>query len=345
MNAALAMRTSAAFTLLDHVSAVRVSGAGAFKAVDQLCPRELFLRDGQMLHTLLLRPDGRPAADLYVCADDEDILLLAEGISADVLGELVRGVATAPVEVSDLLATNRIVSLDGPYAWEVFAELAGPEVIGQPYMTFFRSEELTAFRAGKTGEFGYYLLVPNERVEALRATLLERGGPFDIVEGDLAALDQCALENWYFNIRREGLADATPIELQLQWRISKKKTFTGSTALAERRGRVAQRLLLCAAAGEVAIGDRVMYRDTAIGTVVNAGYSPVRGDWVATALVDRAYSHPGIRAYTIVHGAAVAIETLAAPALNNRSLFINPQLHSYHTRHEVQYPPVAPTKG
>ena len=346
MNAVEAMRTSAAFTVLHHVSAVRVSGAGAFKAVDRLCPRELFLRDGQMLHTLLLRADGRPVADLYVCADDEDFLLLAEGISADVLGELVKGAATAPVEVTDLLASNGIVSLDGPYAWEVFAELAGPEVIGQPYMTFFRSEEVTAFRAGKTGEFGYYLMVPRERLEALRATLLDRGGPFDIVEGDLAALDQCALENWYFNVRREGLADATPIELQLQWRISKKKTFTGSDALAERRGNVSQRLLLCAAAGEVAIGDRVMVRDVAIGTVVNAGFSPARGDWVATALVDRAYSHPGIRSYTIMHGAAqVAIETLAAPALNNRSLFINPQLHSYHTRHEVQYPPVAPTKG
>jgi aminomethyltransferase len=346
VNAVEAMRTSTAFTLLDHVSVVRVSGAGAFKAVDRLCPRELFLRDGQMLHTLLLREDARPAADLYVCADDEDFLLLAEGISADVLGELVRGAATAPVETTDLMASNGIVSLDGPYAWEVFAELAGREVIGQPYMTFFRNEELTAFRAGKTGEFGYYLMVPRERVAALRSTLLDRGGAYDIVEGDLAALDQCALENWYFNVRREGLADATPLELQLQWRISKKKTFTGSDALAARRDRVSQRLLLCAAVGEVAIGDRVMHRDTAIGTVVNAGHSPVRGDWVATALVDREYSHPGIRAYAINHGGtAIAIETLAAPALNNRSLFINPQLHSYHTRHEVQYPPVAPTRA
>lgn len=345
MTAVEAMRTAAAFTMIEHVTALRVSGAGAFKAIDRLCPRELFLRDGQLLHTLLLREDGRPVADLYVGADDEDLLLLAEGIAADVLAELVRGAATAPVEVTDLMRTNGIVSLDGPYAWEVFAELAGPEVIGQPYMTFFRSDELTAFRMGKTGEFGYYLMVPQERLAALRATLVDRGAAFDIVEGDLAALDQCALENWYFNVRREGQVDATPVELQLQWRLSSKKTYTGSAVVAERRGRPAHRLLMCVAPAEIAIGDLVVHRDTAIGTVVNAGYSSARGDWVATALVERAYSHPGIRAYSILHGAApVAIETLAAPALNNRSLFVNPQLHSYHTRHEVQYPPVAPPK-
>lgn len=346
MSGALAIRTSAAFSILEHVTALRVSGSGAFAAIDRVCPRKLFLRDGQMMHTLLLREDARPLADLYVCADDQDFILFAEGITASALTELLAAQSLPSVDVTDLARTHQLVSLDGPYAWEVFAELAGPEVIGQPYMTFFHGDNLTAFRAGKTGEFGYTLMVPIERLAPLRTTLLDRGAPFDIVEADLAALDQCALENWYFNIRREGLVDATPIELQLQWRVSADKQFVGSSALAERRSRATQRLLLCAAPTEVAIGDRVTYGDTAIGTVINAGFSSVRGDWVASALVDVAYSHPRIRAYAITHGdTRVPIETLAAPALNNRSLYVNPQQHSYHTRTEVQYPPIAVLKA
>jgi glycine cleavage system aminomethyltransferase T len=342
VNAAEAIRTSAAFSLQGHVTAVRVGGSGAFAAIDRICPRKLFLRDGQMIHTLLLRDDARPLADLYVCADDQDFILLAEGITAAALTELLAGPG---VEVADLASTHGLVSLDGPYAWEVFAELAGPEVIGQPYMTFFHSDDLTAFRAGKTGEFGYTLMVPADRVEPLRATLIDRGAPFDIVEADLATLDQCALENWYFNMRREGLVDASPVELQLQWRVSADKQYPGAAALAERRTRATQRLLLCAAPAEVAIGDGVFHGSTQIGTVVNAGFSSVRGDWVASALVDKPYSHPRIRAYEIVHGTArVPIETLAAPALNNRSLYVNPQQHSYQTRNEVQFPPVAVLK-
>jgi len=244
-----AIRTSAAFSVVEHVTSLRISGTGAFAALDRICPRKLFLRDGQMMHTLLLRDDARPLADLYVCADDQDFILFAEGITVAALTELLAG---PNVEVADLAKTHGFVSLDGPYAWEVFSELAGPEVIGQPYMTFFHSDDLTAFRAGKTGEFGYTLMVPAERVGPLRTTLLERGAAFDLVEADLAALDQCALENWYFNIRREGLVDATPVELQLQWRVSYKKACVGGAGLAERRARATHRVVQCVAPGELA---------------------------------------------------------------------------------------------
>ncbi len=340
MNAVQAIRSSVAFTALDHVTAIRVTGAGAYAAVNAITPRELFVRDGQMMHTLLLTDQARPRADLYVCADDGDFILLAEGVSATELAELLGG---PTVEVVDLRQDHAFISLDGPYAWEMFAELAGPEVIGVPFHSFFHSDGLTAFRAGKTGEFGYTLMIPRAREAALRSTLLDQGAAFDIVEGDLDALDQCALENWYFNIRREGRTDVTPVELQLQWRVSASKAFAGANILAEHRAAPAQRLQMCTAPARIATGDHVTYQGTPIGRIVNAGHSIVRGDWVAMALLDRTYAHPGIAAFAVLHGDAnVAIETRVAPALDNRSLYVNPQLHSYHTRAEVQFPPVVP---
>jgi aminomethyltransferase len=341
VNASEAIRTSAALSVAAHVTAVRISGSGAFATVDRLCPRELFVRDGQILHSLLLHEDARPLADLYVCADDQDFLLLAEGMSGVALVDHVRAHADGAVEVTDLSRTHVLLSLDGPYAWEVFAEIAGPEVIGQPYMSFFHGDHFTAFRVGKTGEYGYHLMVPGERAEATRASLLDRGAAFDVAEADLAVLDQCALENWFFNIRGEGRADVSPIELQLQWRVSRRKTFIGSPALAERRARATRRLVLCAGPDPLAVGDRVVHGDRPIGTIVNAGFSSTRGDWVATALIDLPYSHAGIDAYAAERGEArTRLRTLAAPALNNRSLYVNPQLHSYQTRGEVQFPPL-----
>jgi glycine cleavage system aminomethyltransferase T len=342
MTAIEALRASAAVCRADHVAAVRVGGTGAFTVMNRLCPRELFLRDGQILHTLLLREDARPLADLYVCADDEQFILLAEGLTgAELAQHVLAHAGGSPVDVTDLSIDHAVLSLDGPYAWEVFAELAGPEVIGLPYMSFFRDADMTAFRVGKTGEYGYYLIVPRTRANELYATLLDRGAPFDIAEGDLAALDQCALENWFFNIRREGATDASPLELQLQWRVSHRRSFVGSTALAERRAHATRRLVLCVGRGPIAIGDPVVHHGTAIGTVVNAGFSAIRSDYVATALVERAYSHVGIAAFAVEHGAvSVPIRTIAAPALNNRSLYVNPQKHSYRTRDAVQFPPL-----
>jgi len=338
-----ALRTSAALGDASHVACVRVAGAGAFATIDRLCPRELFLRDGQLLHTLLLREDGRPLADVYVCADDRAFLLLAEGLSGEALALHVRAIAPAgvDVEITNVSNTHAIVSLDGPYAWEVFAELAGPEVIGQPYMTFFHDDEVTTFRVGKTGEYGYYFLVPGEGADELRRSLRERGSAFDLETADLAALDQCALENWFFNIRREGREEVTPIELQLQWRVSYRKEFVGSAALGALRGRTTHRIVQCAGASELAAGDPVTCGGRTIGRLVNAGFSPCRGDWVGVALLENAYSHAGISAYAALHAdAPVAIRTLTAPAINNRSLYVNPQLHSYLTRDEVRFPPL-----
>src|SRR4051812_41441910 len=98
MNPLLALREATALTDVTHIAIVRVAGTGAFPTIDRLCPRELFVRDGQILHTLLLRDDARPLADLYICCDDQDFLLLAEGLSGAALADHVRTHASGDIE-------------------------------------------------------------------------------------------------------------------------------------------------------------------------------------------------------------------------------------------------------
>src|SRR5262245_26762656 len=99
----------------------RLSGPGALEAVDALSPRELFLRDGQMLHTLLLNDNANPLADLYVCSDGEDFLLLSDGPDAAALSALIkqRIPASAQVAAGEITADHALLSLNGPYAWEL----------------------------------------------------------------------------------------------------------------------------------------------------------------------------------------------------------------------------------
>ena len=75
---------------------------------------------------------------------------------------------------------------------------------------------------------------------------------------------------------------------------------------------------------------------------LNAGWSTTRGDCVALALVGVRWAHPGIDAFTVLHAAdAVPARSMTPPVLNNRSLFVSPQLHTYATRAEVAMPPLA----
>lgn len=339
-----AIRSSVALSRLDHVRYVRVRGEDAFDLLDGAVPAQLRVRDGQLLHTLLLDDGARPVADVYVGRDDEEFFLLAEGPEPDALVALLRRHAPdgADVAIEDASTTHAILGIDGPYAWELLGAAVDPEIIGLPYLSFYHKDAATVYRAGKTGEYGYGLIVPREGAEALEQRLRAKGTAYDLRDAGLEALDQCALENWFFNIRREGRAGVTPVELQLQWRVSYRKAFTGSDALRRRRVEGACERLTCLVADDaVAVGDSVMGEDGVIGRVVNAGWSDVLGEWAALALLDIAWAHPGIDALTISGAAgSAAARTVSPPLLMNRSLAVSPQLHSWFTRHEHAMPPL-----
>jgi glycine cleavage system aminomethyltransferase T len=168
------------------------------------------------------------------------------------------------------------------------------------------------------------------------------GRGLDAAVAQLEALDQCALENGFFNARREGRASVTPIELQLQWRLSNRKPFVGSEAIARRRREgPLLRLTTLVTTGPVTAGDEVFLGDALVGQVVNAGASPTLDCGVALALIGVAWAHPAIDTFR-VRGAAgeATARSVSPPLLNNRSLHVSPQIHSYGTRHEYTFPPL-----
>jgi glycine cleavage system aminomethyltransferase T len=336
-----AIRQSVAISRPEHITVVRVAGEAAFAALDRVLPRELYLRDGQILHTLLLAEDATPLCDLMVCRTDEAYLLVAEGMSGAGVVEHVRSHAPpgAALDVRSLDETHGLVSVDGPYAWELLAEALGPDVIGLPYLGLFPLPDFTCLRSGKTGEYGYLLLGERAQLPGLWARLCERGAALDVAEASLAALDQCALENAFFNIRREGSLGLGPLELQLQWRVSYQKDFAGTEALRLRRARGATaRLTAMVSAAPLAAGDALGMEGRAVGKVVNAGHSSTRGDFVGLGLIDLGFAHPGLT-LRVGNGPATA-RTVSTPVINNRSLYVHPQRHSYRTREQHAFPPV-----
>jgi len=337
-----ALRQSVALSELDHVSRVRVAGPAAFDLVNRVTPLELYARDGQMLHTVLLEPSAQVLADAYVCRDDEAYLLLSEGPAAPALLDWLRSHVQAGEQVTleDLGPSHEMFSLSGPYAWELMATWLGTGILGLPYMGFARGDGWTCFRAGKAGEYGYDLLVPRERAPALRAKVRELGREFGLADLDLPSLEQAMLESFAFNIRREGRAGATPLELQLQWRISYQKDSLAAAALRERRTQgPRERLTFVRSPERFAAGDAVTSGEERIGTAVNAGWSELLGAWLGTAMIGVAFAHPGVDRYQV---GGRPLQTITPPALLNRSLVVNPQRHSYRTRDKDTFPPLVP---
>ena len=131
----------------------------------------------------------------------------------------------------------------------------------------------------------------------------------------------------------------TPLELQLQWRVSRRKAFVGSEALAARwSAGMKERLTAFTSEAAVAVGDRVLFEGEAIGRVVNAAASVARGGHVGLALLDVHLAYPGIDRFSVED--RCPIRTVSPPFLDNRSLHVNPQEHSFRDRAALKFPPI-----
>ncbi|MEZ4404851.1 MAG: hypothetical protein R3B06_32995, partial [Kofleriaceae bacterium] len=244
---------------------------------------------------------------------------------------------TGDVTLTDLSADHALLRLGGPYAWELVGDLTTPDVIGLPYLGLFHHDDLICFRAGQTGEYGYDLLVPRPQTDAVRARLLELGRRYDLAEISLAALDVAGVENFFWNPRRQARPGLTPLELQLQWRVSYGRACPGAAALAARRAAPYRRATLLAADAPLAIDAEVTVAGAPVGTVLDAVASPTRGDHLAIALLDPAVAQAGLDGFAV---GTVAARSISAPAVNNRSLYVDPQRHAYASRAGDTFPPL-----
>ena len=338
------VRHGAALSHMDHVGLLRLGGDDAIEAVDAICSSDLWVRDGRMLQSLILDERGQPVADVYVCPDDEACILMVEGITTDEFAACLARHAdpNLEIELEDLRPEHELLSLHGPYAWEVLSRWLTPDIIGLPYLSFYHFDRGICFRAGKTGEYGYDLVMRSEDAGDARRELLELVRSVGGAEVSLGTLDLCALENGFFSVRHGSVEGLTPLELQLQWRVSARKRFPGVAAIEERRaGGVSRRLTYFVARDEVKTGDLLRGSDAPVGEVMTAAFSPGVGGVVGTALLDISVAHPGIDEFFVPdRDSATAIRTVSSPLLLNRSLLVDPRRHTYATREDATHPPL-----
>ena len=339
-----ALRSSAGLSRCDHVAVVEVSGPGALELLQSASTQSPYLREGRVRQTLFLKDDASVFADALVVSLGDRFLVLAEGPDErELVDWLSRLKARLPDHDPVVVGAGgawSLLGLDGPYAWEVMSGLFGPAIVGMPYLSLLFRDEVLCVRAGKTGEYGYLLLVPPALAASVEARLLEIGAPLGLAAVGLEALDTCALESWHFTMRtlRETklVSGLTPLELQLQWRVGYRRPFVGADALRARRSAGAEVRLTCFTAKDsIAPGAVVQIENCEIGEVLAACPSPTLGVFVGAALLQRPFAHPHLDLSATTTDGALALRTATAFLVDNESLHVQPHLgHNFANRGE-----------
>lgn len=175
--------------------------------------------------------------------DDLIVFRLAENRAM-----IVVNAATAPNDFSvikgrlsggsliDITAATGKLDLQGPLARDIMGRFFQPEVTGLPYFKFTTATiigcEAIVSRTGYTGELGYEIFLPAEKVTELWQLLLtdKRVKP-----AGLGARDLLRLEVGYSLYGSDLSATITPLEAGLESFVNFDKNFVGKEALLQQK--------------------------------------------------------------------------------------------------------------
>ncbi len=187
---------------------------------------------GRSRYGFLLNEQGGIIDDLIVFRLAEDKVMIVVNAAtapkdfAAIKGRLKGG------EFTDISAATGKLDIQGPLSRYVMVEIFGEEVATIPYFKFITMNilgvEAIVSRTGYTGELGYEIFIPSEKVCELWDLLLqdERVKP-----AGLGARDVLRLEVGYSLYGSDIDEETTPLEAGLEGFVNFDKSFIGKEAL------------------------------------------------------------------------------------------------------------------
>ncbi len=173
------------------------------------------------------------------------------------------------------------LDLQGPLSADVLESLVGADIKNLKYYTFsyfnLLGEKIIISRTGYTGELGYELYMPNDKIPQLWEKLLsdQRVKPIG-----LGARDTLRLEMGYSLYGQDIDKNTTPLEAGLGNFIDWSKEFIGKGSLLKQKQNGAFRRMICFLADSRRSprhNYRIIYKDKDIGSVTSGSFSPSLG--------------------------------------------------------------------
>jgi len=237
-NEHFAVRQAAGLFDVSHMGRFRVTGADAFDFLQSLVTNDLGrIQRGMAQYNLLCKDDGGIIDDLIVYWGDEAFFVVVNASNREKDLAWMQEHAPASVQIQDQTFDLALIALQGPKA-EAVMPATGLEDL--PYFGF-RTGEVAGVaglisRTGYTGEDGFEIFVPSDRVGEVWDAILERGRAQGVLPAGLGARDAARLEaalRLYGNDMDEAVK---PDEAGLGWAVKLDKgPFVGRDALAKAR--------------------------------------------------------------------------------------------------------------
>ncbi|CAI8791706.1 MULTISPECIES: glycine cleavage system aminomethyltransferase GcvT [Pseudomonas] len=332
MKEHLHSREQAGLFDVSHMGQIRLSGAGAAKALESLVPVDIIdLPVGMQRYAMFTNEHGGILDDLMVAnlGNNELFLVVNAACKEQDLAHLRKHIGDQ-CQIQPLFEERALLALQGPAAVKVLERLA-PEVAKMTFMQFqpvqLLGSDCFVSRSGYTGEDGFEISVPAENAEALARRLLAEA---EVAAIGLGARDSLRLEAGLCLYGHDMNSQTTPIEASLLWAISKVRRadgeraggFPGAEAIfAQQQSGVARKRvgLLPQERTPVREGAEIVDEaGTVIGSVCSGGFGPSLNAPVAMGYLDAAHIALETPLWAIVRGKRVAMKVSKMPFVAQR---------------------------
>lgn len=244
---------------------------------------------GRSRYGFLLNEQGGIIDDLIVFRLAENKVMIVVNAAtatkdfAAIKGRLKGGSFT------DITAATGKLDLQGPVSRYVMVELFGEEVATIPYFKFITMNilgvEAIVSRTGYTGELGYEIFIPTEKVGELWDLFLqdERVKP-----AGLGARDVLRLEVGYSLYGSDIDEETTPLEAGLEGFVNFDKKFIGKEALLRLKDQgVTRKKVAFEVAGRRSPRHHyeICFEGDTVGTVTSGVFSPMLGRGIGIGFI------------------------------------------------------------
>ena len=322
-----AARHGAGLILRDH-GRILVAGKDRASYLQGLLTNDIeALTPGVGCYAAYLTAQGRMITDLWVYElGDVMLLALPRAVKDAVLAKLDQFIFSEDVQLGDVTDTLAAVAIVGPDAARIAAHVLGLErdtLTTLPEHGALRctvhGEPMIVLRVTDTGEPGFELVGPRERMPAL-LDLLRTAGAVDV---DAATADLLRVEAGVPRFGSDMDEETIPLEagIENQAISFSKGCYVGQEViirvLHRGHGRVARRLVgLTFDAGQPPPprGARLLVDGKDVGEVTSSAASPALGRPIALGYVKRDFTAPGtvVIASTGAGGEIVSLPFLAS---------------------------------
>ncbi|MDD5560691.1 MAG: glycine cleavage system aminomethyltransferase GcvT [Candidatus Omnitrophica bacterium] len=245
---------------------------------------------GACRYGFMLNEQGGIIDDLvvYKIGDAEWMVVVNAATTNDDFAYLQRNLKGA-TRLENISQSSGKLDLQGPLSAEVLAALAGPGIKELRYYTFgyfdLLGKKIIISRTGYTGELGFELYMPNDKITGLWGKLLndQRVKPIG-----LGARDTLRLEMGYSLYGQDIDRNTTPLEAGLKHFIDWDKEFNGKASLLKQEESGALRKMICFIADSRRSprhNYRIIHKGQDIGTVTSGSFSPSLGSGIGMGYV------------------------------------------------------------